>query len=120
MTRQKSDGRIVPDGRRKAVGTRGIESRAGGKATTVKQQGRQLQLVFGTAENMLVKASVPVGITVASELATGALAGPKPKDKEKTSIPTTMMDRVVASLDAALTQVSPLCRTSPNGLVRYS
>lgn len=38
MTQQKSDRRTVPEGRRKAVSTDGIESRRGGRATTVEQQ----------------------------------------------------------------------------------
>lgn len=47
MGREKSDGRVVPEGRRKAVPThRG----AGGKATTVKKGPVQLNLFSGTAE----------------------------------------------------------------------
>lgn len=46
--REKSDGRIVPEGRRKAVLT---GSSRGGKAATVNQQAEQLDLFSGTAES---------------------------------------------------------------------
>ena len=102
MTRQKSDGCIVPDGRRKSVETRGVERRGGGKAATVKQQERQLRLPLGTAEKTPVRTEVPVAATAESELPAGADAGPEPRDKERTTAPPTMMEEVAASLDAAL------------------
>jgi len=106
MTRQKSDGRIVPDGRRKSVGTRRIELRGGGKATTVKQQEWQLQLLLGTAEKTMAKAKVPVGAAAGSELPAATCAGPKPRSKETITAPTTMMEEVAASLDAAFRSVA--------------
>ena len=45
MGREKSDGRRVPEGRRKAVPTAGGDQR-GGKATTVSEEARQLPLFF--------------------------------------------------------------------------
>jgi len=50
MTQQKSEGRVLPQGRRKAASTRGVERPGGGKAVPVKQASRQLALPFATAE----------------------------------------------------------------------
>jgi RNA-directed DNA polymerase len=50
MTRQKSEDRIKPQGRRKPVETRGIECPGGGEAVPVNEQPRQLGLRFETAE----------------------------------------------------------------------
>lgn len=106
MTRQKSDGRTVPDGRRKSVGTLGFERRGGGKAATVKQQERQLQLPLGTADKTKAQAGVPDGAAAGSELPAGACAGPKPRSKERTTAPTRMMEEVAASLEAAFQRVA--------------
>ena len=106
MTRQKSDGRVVPEGRRKPVPTSGVERRWGGKATTVKQQERQLVLPLGTAEKTTAQAEVPNGATAGSELSAAAYAGPKPRSKERTVAPTTMMEEVAASLDVAFQAVA--------------
>lgn len=46
--REESDGRIVPQGRRKAVPT---ATRRGGKATTASEQAGQLELFRATADN---------------------------------------------------------------------
>lgn len=51
MTQQKSEDRIVPQGRRKPTATRGFERPGGGKAVPVKEEGQQLWLPFATAEN---------------------------------------------------------------------
>ena len=51
MAQQKSEDRIVPEGRRKSVPTRGVECRGGGRAVPVKGVDRQLMLPFATAEN---------------------------------------------------------------------
>lgn len=48
--REESDGRVVPEGRRKADVTRG-ESPGGGKAVTASEEGRQLELISETADN---------------------------------------------------------------------
>ena len=50
MARQKSEGRIVPEGRRKPVPTRGVERPGGGKAVPVNEETGQLGLLFETAE----------------------------------------------------------------------
>lgn len=48
--REESDGRVVLQGRRKAVVTRG-RSRGGGKAVTANERERQLELITDTAES---------------------------------------------------------------------
>lgn len=50
MARQKSEDRVVPKGRRKAVPTRGVESPEGGTAIPVNEQACQLNLQLETAE----------------------------------------------------------------------
>lgn len=47
MGREESDGRVVPQGGRKAVPT----AKRGGKATTASEQTRQLELLPGTADS---------------------------------------------------------------------
>lgn len=47
--REESDGRVVPEGRRKPTVT--PRERRGGKAVTARQQADQLQLDFGTADS---------------------------------------------------------------------
>lgn len=106
MTRQKSDDRDVPDGRRKSVGTREVEQCGGGKAVTIKQQERQLSLPFGTAEKRPAQTGLPIGATAGSGLSAGACVGPKPRSKGEKIAPTTMMEEVAATLDAALQKVA--------------
>ena len=47
--REKSDGRIVPEGRRKAVPTAAVEQ--GGKSTTASEYADQIEMRFGTADS---------------------------------------------------------------------
>jgi len=51
MSQQKSENRIVPDGRRKSAASRRAECSGGGRAVPVKGASRQLELDFATAEN---------------------------------------------------------------------
>lgn len=51
MTPQKSEDRIVPQGRRKPSETQPVESAGGGKAIPVKEEDQQLMLSFASAEN---------------------------------------------------------------------
>lgn len=106
MTRQKSDDRVVPKGRRKPEKRRGSERIGLGKVVTVKQQERQLQLLFGTTEKTAARAEVPDGVAAKSELKAAARAGSKPKSKKKTTSPTTMMEEVAALLPAAFDKVA--------------
>ena len=106
MSRQKSDSYIVPDDRRKSVETRGIERRGGGKVATVKQRRRQLQLPLGTAEKTKDETGVPDGATARNGFLAEAFAVPKPRSKERKVVPTTMMEEVADSLEAAFQRVA--------------
>jgi RNA-directed DNA polymerase len=105
MTRQKSDGRTVPQGRRKAVPTRGAERRGGGKATTVEQQVRQLGLDFGTAEKAEAQVKATVGGAARGVPRAVTFAVPKPKFNEE-PIGQATMEMVVQSLRDAFQKVA--------------
>ena len=105
MSRQKSDGRVVPEVRRKAVPSHRVDNDGGGKATTVEQQEGQLPLLLGTAERAAAQ-------VVASDV--GAARGvprearhvaPKPRDKAGTTQPVTM-EAVAQELRAAFQKVA--------------
>jgi hypothetical protein len=99
MTRQKSDGRVVPEGRRKAVPTGGLPR--GGKASTVKQRHQQLGLPFGTAE----RAQAPDDGADRSVLRPAKIAEPKPSGKEEKAGEATM-EEVVELLTSAFEAVA--------------
>ncbi len=86
MTRQKTEDRTVPKGRRKAVPTRSIERAGGGKSVPVNEQMGQLGLRFGTAE-------VPRGADGGAALhpcSAATHAVPKPECKEEKATSATM------------------------------
>jgi len=108
MTRQKSDGRTVPKGRRKAVPICGDERRGGGKAATVKQQEGQLVLAFGTAERGRASAQPRRGEADRGVPRAAMREAPRPKVKEETAQPAKRMslEAVVARLPAAFENVA--------------
>ena len=55
MARQKSEDRVVPEGRRKSLPTRRARHEGGGKAVPVKEEDGQLTLIPATAENTRAK-----------------------------------------------------------------
>lgn len=90
MARQKSDDRIVPQSRRKAESTRRHEHREGGKAVTVNERTRQLELNFGTAE-VLAGQTVKVDGVADTHLSVPATrAKPKPKSTKRQTSSATM------------------------------
>jgi RNA-directed DNA polymerase len=105
MARQKSEDRTVPQGRRKAVVTRRVEKRGGGKAIPVDEQTRQLGLPFGTAEVREAKAERVDGGAAAGLLAAAPCAKPKPKSKEKT-VALVTMEEVTERLGEAFRKVA--------------
>jgi RNA-directed DNA polymerase len=105
MARQKSEDRTVPQGRRKAVPTRGDERLGGGKAIPVDEQMRQLGLPFGTAEVREATAKRVDGGAEASRLASAPRAKPKPKSKEKRAASVTM-EEVTRGLGEAFRKVA--------------
>lgn len=105
MPQQKSDGRVVPQGRRKPSATRGAESRTGGKASTVDERVWQLELALGTAEDREAKAERVDGREGASRRAPTRRATPKPKVTKRTAAPATM-EGVVSCLREAFENVA--------------
>jgi len=92
---EESDGRTVPEGRRKAAPTAGgLARRQGGIATTASQQAGQLGLFRGTADN-------PKGAdggTDAGQPAPAPHAVPKPRTKKRSALPAMTLEEV-ASLE---------------------
>lgn len=105
MARQKSEGRVVPKGRRKAVPTRGAECLGGGKAISVNEQARQLELPLGTAENGRATARPLVGGAARGLPRAATRAGPKPRDRREKCAPVTM-EEVTKRLNEALQGVA--------------
>jgi hypothetical protein len=81
MARQKSDNRVVPQGRRKASVTRGSKRAGGGKAVAVNEQPRQLRLTFETAEDS-ARAETD-GVAERPQGRSAAYAEPKSKVNEE-------------------------------------
>ena len=104
MARQKSENRIVPKGRRKAVSTRGAERLGGGKAVPVNGEGMQLELPFVTAENQRVARGAE---RARNPDLSGAGAYKVPKAKGKASIADpARMEEVVVRLYEAFDKVA--------------
>jgi len=103
MTRQKSEDRIEPQGRRKPVVTRGVERHGGGEAVPVNEQPRQLGLRFETAEQY-AKAEA-VGAGVAHRRVTRAHAEPK-SNRRETEVLAATMESVTGRLRLAFAAVA--------------
>lgn len=105
MTRQKSEDRVVPKGRRKAVPTRRAERSEGGKAISVNEQARQLELPFETAENGGAQATPLVDVAARDLSRAVTFAGPKPKVKDE-NVTSATMEEVTKRLDDAFQSVA--------------
>lgn len=90
MAQQKSERRVVPQGRRKPVETRGVEHPGGGKAPSVNERTRQLGLRFETAEESVVQAAGADGGADMGLPVPAPRAEPKSKRSEKTVASATM------------------------------
>jgi group II intron reverse transcriptase/maturase len=100
MARQKSDDRVVPEGRRKAVQTR---ASGGGKAVTVEEEARQPGLPFATAEATRKRGA---GAKARADRSAWETAPrPKANDKEK-GVASVTMEEVVARLPMAFDKVA--------------
>lgn len=100
MARQSKENRAVPQGRRKATLTRGIESRGGGKVVPVNQQTRQLVLSLETAES-------PQGVdgrAGSPQSHPARTAVPKSRGKEENNVSATM-EEVAKRLRGAFDKV---------------
>lgn len=101
-TRQQSDDRVVPEGRRKAVQSRDVERPRGGKAVTVEERLPQLELRFGTAECLEERAD---GGAEEGEPSSVPRAVRKPKRKdERAAVPS--MGAVCSRLSEAFENVA--------------
>jgi RNA-directed DNA polymerase len=105
MARQKSENRIVPEGRRKAVPTRGIERPAGGRAVPVDERTGQLGLFTGTAEAQAAQAVRTDGEAGRGVPLPAASAVPKPVNKEE-RVPSATMEEVTERLREAFQNVA--------------
>jgi RNA-directed DNA polymerase len=105
MTRQKSDDRVVPQGRRKTESTRRNERREGGKAITVNERTRQLELNFGTAEVLAGQTVKVDGVAASNRRVTATRAKPKPKRTERQTSSATM-EEVTQRLREAFQKVA--------------
>jgi RNA-directed DNA polymerase len=104
MTQQKSEDRIVPQGRGNTVSTHWLERPGGGKAVPVKGEDRQLVLDFGTAENPQDNCGAESRRALdQSRVRTHKV--PKPKAKPRQSGPA-RMEEVVERLEEAFTHVA--------------
>lgn len=102
MTHQKSENRIVPEGRRKAVQSRRVFG--GGKAVPVKGEVRQLVLNFATAENPREKRGAESAESP-DQFEREARKEPKAEGKERKDGPATM-EEIVERLAIAFEKVA--------------
>jgi RNA-directed DNA polymerase len=105
MARQKSDDCVVPQGRRKTESTRRHERREGGKAVTVNERTRQLELNFGTAEVLAGQTAKVDSVADTSRLVPATHATPKPKRTERQTSSATM-EEVTQRLREAFQKVA--------------
>lgn len=105
MSPQKSDGRMVPQGRRKSLPTRGSKHLAGGKASTVNERVKQLGLRFGTAEARDTQVSKIDAREDSRRREPSRRAKPKPIRTKRTPSRATM-EEVVACLKDAFINVA--------------
>lgn len=103
MAQQKSEDRIVPEGRRKPVPTHGAEPCGGGKAVPVEKADPQLLLPFPTAEN----SGAPEAEGGACPDRSGQGSQEAPEGMSKTmAASSARMEEVVARLDEAFRHVA--------------
>jgi RNA-directed DNA polymerase len=104
MTQQKSENRVVPEGRGNSTQTRGVKHQGGGKAIPVRGKDRQLELTFGTTENPRVERGV--GREERKDLSgRKPRTASKPKSKARQAGPATM-EEVIERLEEAFTHVA--------------
>jgi len=105
MVQQNKESRAVPQGRRKAVGTQGIERTERGKATPVKKQMRQLELRIGTAEELKLQDGSADGEEACHQRRASTYAEPKPVRKNR-RVSSATMEEVVLNLRPAFEKVA--------------
>jgi hypothetical protein len=105
MTPQKSERRVVPQGRRKSVSTRSVERSEGGKAPPVNKRTGQIGLRFETAEEPATRVTGADGGADVVLSTPAPTAVPKSKRKEKT-VASATMEEVCARLAWAFQNVA--------------
>lgn len=105
MTRQKSEDREVPEGRRKAVPTQGAEHPGGGKAVPVDERTGQLALFLGTAEGRTAQVARADAAAGRDRSRPATVAAPKPRHKEE-EVPSATMEEVTKHLREAFQNVA--------------
>ncbi len=105
MTQQKSEDRVVPEGRRKSVPTRRVERSGGGKAVSVKGVDQQFTLPFATAENPRGSSRGAEGVDVPDPSGARTRKVPRAKDKLEEAGPA-RMEEVVERLERAFDKVA--------------
>lgn len=88
--REKSDGRVVPEGRRKAVPTAPLAAR-GGKATTISEAAMQLELRLETADS-------PQGNSAERGGSSPSISGEEPKSSRttRTALPPITLEEIAS------------------------
>lgn len=104
MTRQNKEDPAVPKGARKRTKTERVERVRGGKGVPINQEGRQLELCFGTAECSEAKAEGAGGRARRPRSGPARYEAPKPKHKERRTVPATM-EEVIRHLREAFKNV---------------
>ena len=107
MTQKKSEGPILPEGRRKSASTQEAERPGGGKGTPVNQQTWQLGLLFATADDPETPEAVGRvhGDTDRDRSLPASFVVPKAKSKERTAMSATL-EEVVEGLGEAFRNVA--------------
>ncbi len=99
MARQRKERLALPQGRRKAIPTSGVEPPRGGKWSPDSQRTRQLKLPLATAEDPDVGADGGLG---PQHEDAGSFAAPKARDKDRKCASATMEEVVDALKEAFL------------------
>lgn len=105
MARQKSEDRVVPQGRPKTAETQGVQRPGGGKGVPVNEQTRQLGLRFETAENPLGRPRGVTGRAAEHRSEAARNEAPKSKSKEKRA-PSAMMEEISKRIEGAFENVA--------------
>lgn len=104
MTPQKSEDRIIPQGRRKPSETQPVEPTGGGKAIPVKEEDRQLMLSFVPAENPPQQGGAE-GVESVDRSTRKARKAPKAKANQGKVDPA-RMEEVIERLEEAFAHVA--------------
>lgn len=106
MAQQKSENRVVPQGRRKSSPTRKVEASGGGKAVPVKGEDQQLMLPLATAEKPRHFWCGPEAPDGADLSTSRGKKGPKASSKLGGKAGPARMEEVIERLEQAFEKVA--------------